>query len=180
MVDELVARSRTPDAATAWRQLAAADRLTSAGMWLVAHMTYGRRVRTDGAALDAAEFKPTPEGHTGGSLNMVPAYTGYLLMDALDGVTRAWMMGQGHCVVAIDALNVLVGNMTEAHAARYDRSDAGLSRFVSDFYAYTLNSDGTPASPLGSDTLPPDFQRIDDVVIAVKAERQFFGHDRTF
>src|SRR3546814_9157051 len=26
----------------------------------------------------------------------------------------------------------------------------GLSRFVSDFYAYTLNPDGTPASPLGS------------------------------
>lgn len=150
MVDELVTRGRTEAAGTAWQQLAAADRLASAGMWLVAHMTYGRQVRTDGVALGAADFKTTPEGHTGGSLNMVPAYTGYLLMDALDGVTRAWMMGQGHCVAAIDALNVLVGNMSAAHAARYDRSDAGLSRFVSDFYAYTLNPDGTPASPLGS------------------------------
>ncbi|MCW5581918.1 MAG: xylulose 5-phosphate 3-epimerase, partial [Luteimonas sp.] len=139
MVDELVALGRTPDADTAWQRLAAADRVTSAGMWLVAHMTYSDRVRTDGAALEADDFKATPEGHTGGSLNMVPAYAGYLLMDALDGVTRAWMMGQGHCVAAIDALNVLVGNMTDRHAERYDRTGEGLSRFVSDFYAYTLN-----------------------------------------
>jgi len=150
MVDELVALGRTPDAGTAWQRLAAADRVTSAGMWLVAHMTYSHRVRTDGAALEFDDFKATPEGHTGGSLNMVPAYAGYLLMDSLDGVTRAWMMGQGHCVAAIDALNLLVGNMTARHAERYDRSDAGLSRFVGDFYAYTLNPDGTPASPLGS------------------------------
>ena len=150
MVNELVALGRVSDADTAWKRLAAADRVTSAGMWLVAHMTYSRRVLTDGTALGIDDFKTTPEGHTGGSLNMVPAYAGYLLMDSLDGVTRAWMMGQGHCVAAIDALNVLVGNMTDRHAERYDRSDAGLSRFVSDFYAYTLNPDGTPASPLGS------------------------------
>lgn len=150
MVEGLVALGRMPDAATAWHRLASADRLASAGMWLVAHMTYARRVRTDGAPLEATDFKATPEGHTGGSLNMVPAYVGYLLLDALDGVTRAWMMGQGHCVAAIDALNLLVGNMGEAHAARYDRSQAGLSRFVSDFYAYDINPDGTPASPLGS------------------------------
>lgn len=150
MVAELVALGRLQDANAAWKRLAAADRLTNAGMWLVAHMTYARRVRTDGAALEAADFKTVPEGHTGGSLNMVPAYTGYLLMDALDGTTRAWMMGQGHCVAAVDALNVLVDNMTPAHASRYDRSDAGLSRLSSDFYAYALNPDGTPASPLGS------------------------------
>ena len=150
MVGELVARGRVADADSAWQRLAAADRIASAGMWLVAHMTYAHRVRSDGRALEAADFKSTPEGHTGGSLNMVPAYVAYLLLDALDGTTRAWMMGQGHCVAAIDAINLLVGNMTEAHAARYDRSDAGLSRFVSDFYAYGVNPDGTPASPLGS------------------------------
>ena len=150
MVMELVALGRLPDAATGWTRLAAADRLVNSGMWLVAHMTYARRVRTDGAALEAGDFKPTPEGHTGGALNMVPAYAGYLLMGALDGTTRAWMMGQGHCVAAVDALNVLVGNMTPAHAARYDRSDAGLGRLCADFYAYTLQPDGTPASPLGS------------------------------
>jgi phosphoketolase len=150
MVDELVSLGRVRDARDAYRRLAAADRLASAGLWLVAHMTYARRVRTDGAALEPADFKPVPEGHTGGSLNMVPAYVGYLLMNALDGVTRGWMMGQGHCVAAIDAVNVLVGNMMPAHELRYDVSDEGLSRFVADFYSYALNPDGTPASPLGS------------------------------
>jgi phosphoketolase len=150
MVDELVSLQRVPDAHTAYRRLAAADRIASAGLWLVAHMTYARRVRLDGAPLVAEDFKATPEGHTGGALNMVPAYAGYLAMNALDGTTRAWMMGQGHCVAAIDALNVLVGNTTAAHAERYDRSEAGLSRLCSDFYAYAINPDGTPASPLGS------------------------------
>lgn len=89
-------RQRILQLADAHRQAdPAADRVTSAGMWLVAHMTYSQRVRTDGAALEFDDFKTTPEGHTGGSLNMVPAYAGYLLTDALDGVTRAWMMGQG-------------------------------------------------------------------------------------
>lgn len=149
-VEELAARGCVRDAGEAYRRLRAADRVASAGMWLVAHMTYARRVRADGAPLAAEDFKEHPEGHTGGSLNMVPAYVGYLLMNALDGVTRSWLMGQGHCVAAIDAVNLLVGNMLPAHAQRYDRSDAGLSRFVGDFYAYTINPDGTPASPLGS------------------------------
>jgi len=150
MVAELVVLGQLAEPHDAWRRLAAADRLASAAMWLVAHMTYARRVRTDGAALGAEDFKLAPEGHTGGALNMVPAYAGYLLLDALDGTTRAWMMGQGHCVAAIDALNVLVGNMTPAHASRYDHTDSGLSRLCADFYAYTLNPDGSPASPLGS------------------------------
>ncbi|MFZ5657297.1 MAG: xylulose 5-phosphate 3-epimerase [Pseudomonadota bacterium] len=150
MVDELVALRHVADARTAYRRLAAADRVASAGLWLVAHMTYARRVRLDGGALEADDFKPTPEGHTGGALNMVPAYVGYLAINALDGTTRSWLMGQGHCVAAVDAVNVLTGNLTRAHAERYDRSEAGLSRLCSDFYAYSLNPDGTPASPLGS------------------------------
>ncbi len=150
MVEELIAAGVVADAPAAYEKLRAADRIASAGMWLVAHMTYARRVRLDGAPLAAEEFKRQPEGHTGGSLNMVPAYTGYLLINALDGVTRAWMMGQGHCVAAIDALNVIVGNMNEVHAERYGLDDARLSRFVNDFYSYEINPDGTPASPLGS------------------------------
>ncbi len=130
--------------------LAAADRLASAGLWLVAHMTYARRVRRDGQALPADAFKPTPEGHTGGSLNMVPAYVGYLVANALSGFTRGWIMGQGHCVAAIDAVNLWVDNLHPAHAERYDLSDSGLSRFVSDFYSYAMRADGTPESPLGS------------------------------
>lgn len=147
---EQLARRGTARYAELLTRLAAADRIASAGMWLVVHMTYARRVRTDGEALIADDFKLAPEGHTGGSLNMVPAYVAYLLVNALSGHTRAWLMGQGHCVAAIDAVNVLVGNMSEAHAARYDASDAGLTRLTNDFYSYRIRADGTPDSPLGS------------------------------
>lgn len=150
MVAELVGAGTLPDAATGYQRLHAADRIASAGMWLVAHMTYAHRVRLDGQPLDAADFKLNPEGHTGGSLNMVPAYVAYLAMNALDGHTRSWLMGQGHCVAAIDALNVIVGNMTPAHARRYGLNDEGLSRLASDFYAFAIGPDGLPASPLGS------------------------------
>src|SRR6266851_3836244 len=112
----------------AWRLFHAADRVANAAMWVVVHQTYARSVYLDGRPLASDDFKPDPEGHTGGALNMVPAYVGYLLANALTGITRAWVMGQGHCVAAIDATNVLVGNMTPAHAARYDVSDEGLTR----------------------------------------------------
>lgn len=150
MLDDLVQTGDLPDVRTGLLRLAAADRVASAGLSLVAHMTYARRVRLDGSALSAEDFKRHPEGHTGGSLNMVIAYAAYLAMNALDGRTRAWMMGQGHCVAAIDALNVIVGNMTPAHAQRYGLDDERLSRFVSDFYSFATNPDGSPASPLGS------------------------------
>jgi phosphoketolase len=41
-------------------------------------------------------------------MNMVPAYVGYLLANALTGKTRAWLMGQGKCIAAIDAVNAMV------------------------------------------------------------------------
>jgi len=150
MIAALVAAGSLPDVATGYCRLVAADRVASAGLWLVVHMTYTQRVCMDGAPLLAADFKPNPEGHTGGSLNMVLAYAAYLALNALDGHTRSWMMGQGHCVAAIDALNVIVGNMTEAHAARYGLDDEGLSRLVSDFYSFAIQPDGSPTSPLGS------------------------------
>ncbi|MFC4159125.1 phosphoketolase family protein [Chitinimonas lacunae] len=130
--------------------LRAADRLCSAAMWLVAHMTYARRVRLDGAPLTEEDFKPSPEGHTGGSLNMVPAYVGYLLANALSGHTRSWLMGQGHCVAAIDAVNVLLGNLHPEQAQRYGTDEAGLSRLCQDFYRYAIDANGQPAAPLGS------------------------------
>ncbi|PMR76952.1 xylulose 5-phosphate 3-epimerase [Billgrantia endophytica] len=130
--------------------LRAADRLANMGMWLVAHMTYARRIRLDGSPLCADDFKPSPEGHTGGALNMVPAYVGYLVANSLTQLTRSWMMGQGHCVAAIDSLNLLVDNMNPAHAARYSLDDEGLTRLVNDFYHCGVEANGQPSSPLGS------------------------------
>lgn len=153
-VDELarrlVADGHAADVDEVYDVLTAADRVTSAAMWLVVHMTYARDVRLDGRDLEPHEFKRKPEGHTGGALNIVPAYVGHLAANRLTQRTRAWTMGQGHCVASIDATNVLVGDMLPEHAERYDVSDEGLSRLCRDFYSYALTPDGRPASPLGS------------------------------
>jgi hypothetical protein len=69
--------------------LSAADRLATAAMWLVVPMTYARTVHPSGRPLHASHFKAMPEGHTGGSLNMVPAYVGYLLANVPTGTTRS-------------------------------------------------------------------------------------------
>lgn len=130
--------------------LQAADRLCSAAMWLIVHETYARNVYPDGRPLAPEDFKPKPEGHTGGSLNMAPAYAGYLAANVIAGVTRSWLMGQGRCVAAIDSLNLLAGNLTLAHAARYQVTAEGLTRYVRDFYSCALDSRGRQDSPLGS------------------------------
>lgn len=75
---------------------------------------------------------------------MVPAYVGYLLANVLTGTTRSWIMGQRHCVAAIEAVNVLVGNMSSAQKARYSRSEEGLTRLSSDFYSYAIAPAGRP------------------------------------
>ncbi|HSF05264.1 MAG TPA: xylulose 5-phosphate 3-epimerase [Methylomirabilota bacterium] len=150
MVQALGKRGVRGDGGSAYHLLGAVDRIASAGMWLVVHETYARTVYMDGRPLRAEDFKPSPEGHTGGALNMVPAYVGYLAVNALTGITRAWLMGQGHCVAAIDSVNLLVGNTTSAHAERYDLSDGGLTRYVRDYYSYRLNDEGRQDSPLGS------------------------------
>jgi phosphoketolase len=119
-------------------------------MWLVVHETYARNVYLDGRELTPGNFKPIPEGHTGGALNMVPAYAGYMAINAITGQTRSWVMGQGHCVAAIDTINLLLNNMTPMHAKRYSLTDEGLTRYVRDFYSYKLRRDGKQDSPLGS------------------------------
>ncbi len=150
LTKRLAARGIRGDRVPLYDLLHAADRVASAAMWLVVHQTYAQNVSLDGRPLKPEEFNAAPEGHTGGALNMVPAYVGYLAVNALTGVTRGWLMGQGHCVAAVDSVNLLVGNMTPAHAERYDLSDAGLTRYVRDFYSYRLRPDGTQDSPLGS------------------------------
>lgn len=153
LASQLVSEGHQPDTATVYRKLADLDRLTSAGMWLVVHMTYANRVDTSGAPLAAKDFKCTPEGHTGGALNMIPAYAAYLALNNLTGRTRSWLMGQGHCVAAIDALNVLTDNLLPEQQARYTGTE-GLSQMVADFYSYRQNPDGSTAAPLGSHVNP--------------------------
>jgi phosphoketolase len=154
LAHQLVQNGMQPDLPSVYRLLQALDSLTAAGLWLVVHMTYARRVRLDGQPLQADDFKPVPEGHTGGALNMVPAYAGYLALDALTGETRGWLMGQGHCVAAIEALNLLTGNQHPEQAARYACDEAGMSRLAADFYSYAQAADGSPGVPLGSHVNP--------------------------
>lgn len=130
--------------------LIAADRVASAGMWLVVHSTYARKAHVDGRPVAADEFKRDPQGHTGGALNMAPAYTGYMAANAISTLTRSWIMGQGHCVAAIDAVNLILSNMTSAHSERYSFTEEGLARYLEDFYSYALAANGTQGSPLGS------------------------------
>lgn len=118
LAQSLIGRESAGDAVAFYDLLMALDRLTSASLWLVVHQTYARNVHLDGRPLETEDFKVRPEGHTGGSLNMVPAYAGYLGANVAIGCTRAWLMGQGHCVAAVDSLNLFVDNMAEAHATR--------------------------------------------------------------
>jgi phosphoketolase len=150
MADILKARGTKGDGVALFDVLHATDRVGSAAMWLVVNQTYAHNVHLDGRDLATEDFKPRPEGHTGGALNMAPAYTGYMAINVLTGLTRAWIMGQGHTVSAIDAVNLLVNNMTPAHAERYSLNDEGLTRFVRDFYSYRIGDDGLQDSPLGS------------------------------
>ncbi len=150
MAECLAARGVQGDGVPIFELLYAADRVASAAMWLVVHETYAKNVYLDGRALIPEDFKPNPDGHTGGSLNMVPAYAGYMLVNAINGITRSWVMGQGHCASAIDSINLLLDNMTPAHAERYFLTDEGLARYVRDFYSYKLGADGRQDSPLGS------------------------------
>jgi len=154
LVTRLIVEGRVADETAAYTLLAAADRLSCVAMNVVAHMTYARRIDLSGAALSAEDFKPTPEGHTGGSLNMVQAFVGYLLANALTGSTRGWIMGQGHCIAAIEAVNALTGDVSPAQRGHYDRSEQGLSRLCADFYSYAIDAQGRLAVPLGSHAGP--------------------------
>jgi len=150
MAERLAVLALRGDGVFLFDLLYALDRVTSAAMWIVVHETYARNVYLDGRELRPEDFKSNPEGHTGGALNMVPAYAGYMAINAITGYTRSWIMGQGHCVAAIDTINLLLSNMTPAHSERYSLTDEGLTRYVRDFYSYKLRPDGKQDSPLGS------------------------------
>lgn len=154
MLDYLEVRGIKGDGVSPYSLLMAADKLANAAMWIAAHQVYARNVYLDGRTLGKEDFKSDPQGHLGATLNMVPAYVGYMLANALTGNTRGWVMEQGHAVSAIDATNLLLGNMTPAHAARYALSDDGLTKFTRDFYSYRIDDKGKPESPLGSHVNP--------------------------
>ena len=154
MAATLSAENTAGDGVAFYDVLAAADRIANAAMWLAVNQTYAAHIYIDGRDLKTNDFKKDPQGHLGGSLNMIPAYVGYMLANVLTGTTRSWVMGQGHAVAAIDSVNLLLGNMTEEHAARYALSEDGLTRFARDFYSYSLNEDGKQDSPLGSHVNP--------------------------
>src|SRR3546814_18373114 len=63
-------------------------------------------------------------------------------------------MGQGHCVAAIEAVNALTGDVSDAQKERYDRSEEGLSRLAADFYSYAIDAAGRAAVPLDSHAGP--------------------------
>jgi hypothetical protein len=96
MAENLAINGVKGDGVPLFDVLHAADRVASAAMWVVVHETYARNVYLDGRDLVSEDFKPNPEGHTGGALNMVPAYTGYMAVNVVTGDTRSWIMGQGH------------------------------------------------------------------------------------
>jgi phosphoketolase len=154
LAHQLVQTGLQPSLASVYQLLHALDRLSISGLSLVVHMTYAQRLQADGAPLTAADFKPEPQGHTGGALNMVPAYAGYLGLNALTGKTRGWLMGQGHCVAAIDALNLLTGNLHPEQAERYGDGPEGVNRLLNDFYGYVQAADGSAEAPLGSHVNP--------------------------
>jgi phosphoketolase len=146
--------NQTTDKKSAAKLFAAADRLANAAMWVIAHMSYAKQISFDGEDLPATAFKEDPQGHMGGSLNMAIAYVGYLTANALTGHTRAWTMGQGHCVAAIEAVNALIGDVSEGQAGRYGPTPEGLSQLAQDFYSYAMSADGRPGVPLGSHVGP--------------------------
>ena len=149
-IKNLLHAKKFSDANEVYRFLHAVDLFCNHAIWIVAHSSYAKNVYFDGRELKEEDFKKTPEGHMGGSLNMVPAYLGYMAANYLTNFTRSWLMGQGHCVIAIDAINIITNNLYDEQLQRYQYSEKGLSQLCQDFYSYRVGKDGAPEAPLGS------------------------------
>lgn len=148
LANHLVRQKLQPDTASVYRLLAALDRLTSAALWLVAHMTYAQRLRMNGEPLQRTDFKPHPEDHNLGALNLVPAYAAYLVLNRLTGVTRSWVLGAGHWGAAVEAVNALTDNQYPEQQACYQGAE-GWSRLVADFSSHQ-DSRGRSDVPVGT------------------------------
>ncbi|MFC1659757.1 xylulose 5-phosphate 3-epimerase, partial [Pseudomonadota bacterium] len=137
-----------------YEKLICADRIASSAMWIVVHQTYAKKIYWDNRHMKKSDFKSDPQGHTGGALNVVPGYIGYMTINSIMNTTRGWIMGQGHAVSAIDSSNLILGNMKQAHKKRYSLTEKGLERFLNDFYSYKIDDKGDIDSPLGSHVNP--------------------------
>ena len=119
-------------------------------------MTHARRIALTALHCPPMTSSSNPEGHTGGSLNMVPAFVAHLLAERLTGQTRGWLMGQGHCVARHRGRQRLDRRRLRLPSAgRYDRSERGTgTASITDFYSYAIDARGLPAAPLGSHAGP--------------------------
>jgi len=133
-----------------YERLEALDCLAQQAMWLVVHMTYANRVYLDGRDLEAKDFKTRPWGYTGGALNMVPAYAGLLAVNHFTGFSRDWLIGQGHCGAAIDALQLLVGTASSERKKQYPLTEDGLSKFVADYGSTKIDAQGRKETTLSA------------------------------
>ena len=78
---------------------------------------------------------------------MVPAYVGYLLLDALDGNDARTDDGRGDAALppSMQSTAVTFGNMTDVVRTALRSFRCGPQPFRQRFLRYTLNPDGTPA-----------------------------------
>lgn len=154
MAESLLQKGLIPHLDYFFERLQALDCLTRQAMWLVVHMSYAERVYLDGRDLPANDFKQQPKGHVGGALNMVPAYAGYLAVNHLTGIHRDWIVGQGHSVAAISALQLLTSTALPERRQLYSLDETGLSRFVADFGKTEIDAQGKRLSTLSSHVSP--------------------------
>ena len=131
-VDEMVAlltrRRVWPDRESIYRVLAAADRLTSAAMWLVLHMDNARYLDMTGAPLSPPYPNDEALGRIASALLIVQAFTGYLTANVLSGRTRSWAMDSRCCGLAIEAVNTLTGDIAYGSKGSYNKPQADLHR----------------------------------------------------
>ncbi len=121
MAEQLAARNITGNGFPVFDVLAAADRLASGAMALVLQQTCAQAkpvLRTD--SVPSATGIPD---QAAGALNMVPAYVGYLSINALTGRIHPWIMEGGHGAAAVDAVDRLRVAVADAHLPAGDFLD---------------------------------------------------------
>ncbi|ALO45026.1 hypothetical protein [Pseudohongiella spirulinae] len=153
--------------------LLAAERVSRMAKWLVINMTYARNVHLDGRPLTATDLKGRPAGNTSAALRYVPLYVGYLLANALSGKTRAWLMSCDAGSVAVDAVNVLIGNADESQLSCYSMSDEGLSRLCRDYFSDEVTLPESVHAANGSALRPHSAAALASGVHAGNTARQF-------